>query len=642
MSHGPVDPGAWWDKSAREMEPHEELFPYIDALARSDGRLARSDANDGLCLYYGTERHNLDSSLQYSAPIGLDRRDAGENVIQWCTDSKVALLVNDKLHVFPVTERGSEELKRKAKSLECAIEAQFNEWGINSALENDIIYDGCLFGAGRLKITPDLDNMRVLCERVLPGQILCRPADAKLKKPRELYYCDSIAKSVLLAQYGYLGDHVKTAIEEARSEPDMFTKSPSDMVSDRIPIFEAWHLPSGRVDKDKDSAWLDGEGEDSCPHDGRHVVVIQGVTLIDEPWPHDYFPVPSFVPMPHRYGIGGMGIPELLAADQLAINDMNARINGIINLHARPLIYVWRRSGISPSKINNSWANILEGNVPAGQALQHIVPNSVPSDYLQRLRDRVAVAEKKAGLNEMSISAAKPMGIDHAPGMQYLKDTETVRHGVAHEARERFHLELANMLVDAWRFLARHAPPGKSIDIIWGNSKELKRLKWEDMDLEKDKYQLRMWMANLLPKTPSAKISRAVDMANSGLISPAEARKMLLDHPDLDSISADSEAEIDNIERRLDRLAAGDGSDSDNMLHPYMNLPEALARAKRRINRMEADGDDPAKIEGIIQFFEDATIETQKLQAQEAAAQQPPQGLPPAVPSMGPGPQNGM
>src|SRR5690606_12062938 len=131
----------------------------------------------------------------------------------------------------------------------------------------------------------------------------------------------------------------------------------------------------------------------------------------------------------------------------------NSRIDKIIKLHAIPRIIVSRNAKINPGKLTNGLADVLEVNGPAQQAVYLLQPNSIPSELLRRVDDITRWSEKQVGLSEMSLAGRKPPGVDHAPGMQHLADTESIRHTTDFRAWEDFHVDASRIVVDCCRML---------------------------------------------------------------------------------------------------------------------------------------------------------------------------------------------
>jgi hypothetical protein len=595
----------WWDREAFP-EPHDELWNIVRRLKDRQGQARVSDCNDYLALYFGNDRWGISG---YRAGFsGMTPEAPGFNVIQACTDTKVAQIVKNKVRPFFLTEKGDSEAREKAQGMTKGVEGIFREVGLWGSEGVNLAFHGNLFDAGVLKWTPDYVNIRILCDVVPIWEILIPDRELNSRKPRQFFHVTRIDRSVLLQFFADAPKKVKDAILEANPAPhdELLDAEQSDgeTVSDLVEVVEAWHLPSGKVDrKDRKVFGIDKKGEFNPKinpgHDGRRAMIIEGVTLLDEPWPYEQAPLVFFRPMPRPVGFLSRGIPETLLGAQMALQRMNKRVDGIMHMHARPLLYVWRQAKVNTAKITNDWATILEGNAPAGQALQHIVPQSVPSEYLARIDKIIEWAKEQIGIPDTAIQANRPAGIEHAPALQFLADVESIRQTPAFQAWEDVFVESAKRVIDLLRLLAERNP---DFEIMWGDNKALKRIKWRDVDLEDSKFLIAVWPTNLLPQTPAAKLARVIDMLKNNLLTQERAM-LLLDYPDIEAILGDSNALVRNIEEKLTAALKGDSEKA--MAHPYLALELARTMGVERINALEADGVPDEKIEPVRMFVED-------------------------------------
>lgn len=609
-------------------------------------------AEAALCLYFGNDRHSLRGSgygrVSATEFGGMGIDPPGYNVVQACVDTKTAHIVRNKVRPLFLTEAGDPELQEKAKGMQRAVEGVFDQVGIYGDAGMSVCRDGNLFDGGFMKFTVDYANNRIIGERVMGHDLMIPEREALLGNPRQIGHRVRCPRDALINLFA----DDDTALEAIRSappsNPDLIDLDNviGGTVSDMVEAYEWWHLPSGRVDlTEKKSFGIDEDSEfnpDLDPgHDGRRVICISGIgggsTLLDEPWPFDYFPVAKFLPQKNPEGVWSRGIPETLAGAQLAITRMNMRVDGIMNLHAVPRVIVSRAAKLNKSKVTNGWADILECNGSPSQAIYTYSPNSVPAEFLNQIEKLIAWAEKQVGLSEMSIAATRPMGVDHAPGMQHLADEQSIRHTTSFRSWEQFHLDAATIIVDGLRMLAER---NKDYEVVFGDAKDLKRIKWSAVDLGAARYHLKIWATNLLPQTPAAKASRIIDYSQAGLISQGEARS-LMEFPDLEAVMGDANAEELNIQRKLDACVRGDVAEATP--HAYLNLDLAMSMAKQRINRLEADGVDEKVWDRVVQFWEDCNA--LNLKAKNANAQAAQGILPPgggAPPPGGPGPAGAM
>ncbi len=655
---------AWWVRGhgvldelsgqVIEDDPGPDAWKMVTEQYNNNCRPRRVKASDCLTLYLGTDAHDLAHGDQGS--IADDFLGApeppGYNVIQACVDTKSAHIVRNKVRTMFLTERGSTELQEKAKIAQQACEAVRHDNGLVGGYNSILAcFHGQIFEGGCVKITPDYENMRVACERVLPFDTFVSARDSRTGNPHQMGHVFPVDRSVLAGMCASDPEKLQWIAEASNGDlnPVEDTISSSTDIADEVFVAELWHLPTVRVDRSKNAAFgLNEEGKADRNvdpgHNGRRMLVLTGgKVLIDEPWPFDYFPIATFRPMPKPIGFWSRSLPETLAGAQLAINRMNDRVDRILHLHARPLLYFWKAAKVNTSKVTNAVATILEGNQPAGQAMQYITPQSVSAELIARIDKQIAWSEKQAGISELSIAAKKPAGVDHAPGMQHLADTESIRHTPAFYAWEQFHVDMDRAIMDCMRLLAKHAKTvDKKFSVVFGDSKEMMRLGWEDFDLEENQYHITRWPTNMLPQTPAAKIARAIELkALAPSLFTDDVLAMLLEYPDLAAALGDKAALRQNIDRKLDKVQKT-GLTTDQMPHPYIHLDLALQLTSERINRLEADGGSGESMDSLIKFYE-AVLALVKKRDAEVAAKMPPPGAPPgALPGAPPPPAQGM
>lgn len=605
---------------------------------------AEADADDALALYFGNTRNGIRA---YSGVSGFfDVDPPGYNVIQACTDTKVAHLVKNQVRPFFLTERGDFEAREKAEGMQCAVEATFVDLGIWGADGTDVCFDGNLFRGGFMLITPDFANMRVSGERVFPWELFVPEREALRGKPRQLAYIPrgGVERNVLLDLFKDADEEVIQAIRDASPAPrdTDTTWDADDQVADMVPIAQLWHLPSGRIDRSDPSVFTfeDERGKYSDPgHDGRMIIMIEGHTLLDRPWPYPYFPFAEFKPMKKPTGFWSRSIPETLAGTQLALNRMDTRIDGIMHLHARPLLLVWNRAKINTDKITNSWCTIIGTEQPPGQSVLYLTPQSVPSEYLRRRQELIGDAEKQVGLSELSIAAQKPAGIEHAPALEHLADTESIRHTPAFRAWEAFHIQASRLVIDSLRLLAEYADENdKDFDIVWGDDQDMKRIDFRQVDLEDSRFKIKVWPTNLLPKTPAALTQRLITYLQMGIFTVDEVKRAL-EFPDVKALFGDDTAEERNIQRRISTLLKT-GDPSKAVAHGYLNLAMAKVITAKKINALEADGVDDKRIDLVRQFYEDVVALINKQTNEQVQASQgvlPPGGPGGGMPAAPPG-----
>jgi hypothetical protein len=621
-------PTMWY----HEEKPEDAARSVLDMgkhLWETQGRQRIQLAEDSLALYLGSRRHSITgaSPMGLMALMGVET-SSSYNVVQSIANTEIAQCLRNKVRPLFVTEGGDSDLRARVELLQEAVDGLLYGHGMQGPMGVAACTAGHLFEGGGIEWSADCANSRITGTPVWPWEYFVSKREARYGNPRQLFCRQVVDRDVLLSFLANAPKAVRDAVEMAA--PAKWEDVSGDMrdpqnLSDQVVIYKSWHLPSGRVDLKDPRAF--GRNEDrnkvKPSHDGRHLVAIdQGhpddPPLVDIPWAYEKFPVSWFKPSYVPGSYWSRGIPEMLASTQIEINKWNARILRILELHARPLIFLWKQAKLNPAQINNALANIFQVDVPPSQAMHQVAAPAIPPDLLNRVAQITQAAKDQLGMNDMTMSAQKPAGINHEPGMAYLGDTETIRKTVRNMAWEAFNIDCAEQQVRCLRELAENDP---DFELVFEADSQLRRLKAKDFNVDADKFKVKAWPTNFLKQAPAQRADQIMDFVDRGLFSPEMALEAL-DAPDIKALMGDRTAIKQNIKNKLSRIVAGSYG-PEEMPTPYMDLNMAKLMGMVMYNQLEANEESPDKIQRIVEFLEDVDTLLAK-----AAAPQAPAGAP--------------
>lgn len=626
-----------------------EMWQRATSLWEQFG-VERRDALDAqLTVYYGNSKHGLTGSNYTAAMIvatlGVAAEgDAppGQNVIQKITDMMVSHTIHDRVRPFFLTERGDVDSRTRAQGMADAVEGVFTSEGIWGELGGgncDLGIAWCKMGfvsdGGFVKAFPDYARSKVTYKLLLPHQWLVERGE------RVAFEFECVDRYMLLEDFGWeVGEDGKRAKTDLHDKILRADRAPKEYTSgsdergddescDQILVVTGYHRPSGYVDLDDEEQFglVDGELSDEADvkHDGVRMVMIDTCVLHEEPWPYDEFPVAEFFPAKDPIAYGSRGVPETLAGGQLALNNYNRRIEEMLRFHARALLVMWRNAKINPNKITNGVATILQSNVPPGQAIQHIQPQAVSPDLINRADKITAFMQQQYGVNDMALSGEKPPGVDHAPGMEFLNEELTLRHTEKSTAWKRANVKLARWTIESFRMLALR---DADLEVVFQDAKHLRRIKWKECELKRREFALKPWPTNLLAKTPAAKLRRLTELIGLGLPPTKVLAALAEEFPDMQAITGDTGSAERNIKRKIDKIAK-EGFSEEYAPHTYINFTLAKELAVEAINRLEEEGNDEG-MDRVIEFYEAVVDVELSTVAKEMAAQQ---GIAPGAPA---------
>ena len=582
--------GYWWSE---QTEPHDLVFEVVEHLTDNQGYHSTNNINHAR-LYGNISYRDLGSGNLVQRAKTSAKNRVTLNIIQSMCDTVTARVAKAKPMATYLTTGGDWAMQRKAKSLTKFTAGQFYGSKIYEVAPR-VFLDACVFGTGVMKIFEH--DGEITCERVFPDEIVFDDLEARYGNPRQMFQRKIVDKQVLTSLFPEFADQIRDA--SPVEDNDSIYKA-----SEQVECIEAWHLPSSKGAKD-----------------GRHVITIENATLMDDSWERDEFPF-AFIRWTNRLlGFWGQGLAEQLTGIQVEINRLLRNIQQQMHL-ATPKVFVESGSKISKAHINNEIWGVIEY---AGTPPQFFVPKTVSGEiftHLDRLFNR---AYEIAGVSQLAAGAKKPAGLESGVALREFQDIESERFLMVAKAYEQLFLDAAAQMVDIAREVSER---GDEFEVISHGDDDIEKIKWSDIDLDRDEYVMKVYPTSLLPTTPAAKLQKVIEMLQAGMISQQEA-KALLDYPDLESVNsmATASQELFNmiIERILDKGIY-------QSPEPYMNLSMGIGMMQSAYLRAKINQVPEVRLDLFRRFIEDSIGMLAKMQA---AAQQP---APMPMGAMGPGP----
>ena len=515
------------------------------------------------------------------------------------------------------TQRGSWTNQKRARKQTQFLEGEFYRQRIYEKHAPVIVRDAEVFGDGWLKVWAQGDEIKT--ERVVPWELFIDEWDGCRNNPRNLYQCCTADRGVLIETFGRTKDgHVRTKIRDAieSATGSTFANDDEDRMGatvDRIDVIEAWHLPSGKKAKD-----------------GRHCIIVEGATLLDEPWEYDYFPFAQLNYSEPLHGSRGYGLIEQLEGYQYEIN-----------LSAEKSSQQHHMSGVGVLVPDN--AKIHDQQFRNGINLMHHRAGGKPEVFQmdlvnehtrQRPRELVEDALNESGLSTMSTQSEKPAGVTAAIALQTLDDIETERFMMFGRAYNAWNLNVARLLIDcAKKIASEYGDYAVSVPMKGG----LLDLNWSDVYV--DGVEIRIFETSLLPQSLGARLEKLKDMWNTGLID----RSTFLRHLDAPDMQAELDLETADklvVDEMLERMSDAEEEEGAAAYMPpsaYQDLDWAGKRCQQKLNRGLLDGMPEFNLGMLRQFLKHVDIEIKK-KAAALAPPPPPMGLEPPAGATAPPP----
>lgn len=583
----------WW--KSEEGKAHEALIPLVKKLAENQNY--RSAENLKHVRLYG----NLDilglSSALYARPNPSNIHNRVTlNVIQSCVDTAAAKIAKNRPKPTFLTQGGDWLLQTKAKKLDKFILGQFYE-GRTYEESAKCFVDAGVLGTSLIKVFSE--DSEVKNERVLVEEILCDDAEALYGKPRSLYQRKPISRDVLREMFPKYASEIDT-LRCINDDNGIFSPEHADMVE----VVEAWHLRSGKKAKD-----------------GRHVMAIENATLLDAPWTRDSFPFAEYRYNPRLVGWTGQGIAEQLVGIQIQINKQLMDITISDHLNSAPAWLLENGSKIVSAHINNEIGHIIKytGLPPVLQTWATYHPQKA-----QHLENLYQKAFEIVGISQLAAQSQKPAGLDSGKALREFNDIGTERFAQVGQRWEQFHMDIARLHILEAREIYKY---DRDFAVKSRSKKFIETIKWRDVDMSDDKYQMQIFPTSTLPQTPEGRMQYVQEMMTSGLIDPDTGLE-LLDFPDLEN-SSNLKFAARNVARETVNLILEDGD--YRAPEPFDDLKYLRAYAQMSYNYARIHNAPEERLELMRRLIEQCA---QMLGAQTPVPGDMPPMLPPPIDPM--------
>jgi hypothetical protein len=577
----------WWRRDLASVDRYKHLLETASKIRKaSDWRKATDVARIRL---YGSTSMISSGIAQTSSPSANARRKVGYNVIACVGNARVAKITKQNPKVSFVTERGDWELQQRARALEKFIEGQFYEMELYE-LGPLIVLDGdVIFGKGFVKlfIEGQGEDCRIQCERVLPLELLVDEQEALKGKPRNLIQQSWVDRVILEELYADEKEKLD-AIRKARAGYDPHSGTHMtvgyDSTADQILVVEGWHLRSARKSTD-----------------GRHVMAIDGATLEDDEWVHDWFPFICYESTPSPLGWWGIPVTDTLDGIQESMNRKLMRVDESLNLLGSGHILVHAGSKVNFGKWDNQVGSKIEyqGIKPELFVADRVVPDAI---FAQIDRD-YSKAFGLTGTPEAEAQGMVPANLESGKAQEVHLDVTDQRIQVAINRYHHMFLKAAEIILEFGREI---------VEAPWGNTKfgakasdrgNMRRVFLKENDLQADEYVLKLWPTNGLSDEPGARMGQVEKMAGAGWIAPDQAKR-LLNMPDLEEANDLENASYNAVEQCISDML-DDGRYRPPQ--PFLNLTQAVQQVQLALIKGWSDGRPEARLQLLRDWLNDAT-----------------------------------
>ncbi len=555
-------------------------------------------------------------------PSSYAYRNARFNVLRSSIDTIQAKITQHEPAPSCHTYGGNAELTEKAQGLEKLVlgvmqKEQAHKKGSQCFKESG------LYGISYLKVYNEGQDIKL--KKVHPSRIIIDEGKCVNDPPTSMYHVEKKSKEYLKAMYP------KFEAEIDMAEGNVIINSSGNITDHQVEVVEAWHLPVGKKK-------------------GRRVICISNsICICDEDYTAKSFPFVVGRWDDNVQGFYGLSLAEQLYSVQQSINEASDYINDCMRTNAAFWLMPTTAGIKDGDFLNNETNRVVKYN--GQQAPQRIAPNAVNSQDLQILKQYIDWGYEISGVSQLSATSQQPKNFESGAAIRTYLDVETVRHSLSAKQWENWYVELFYRIIECAERVASEYP-GWAVNYL-DNDRVLNKVKWADVKLEDNQFQMRVYPVSALPQQPAARIERVLEFRKNQLITQEEFRQ-LSQMPDLEELQSLKGAPRGYLRKCFEFMLREDG-EYIAPLPEQPNLEEGVKLCSEYYMREKIDRFKDNNYEGesegcdrLARWISEAVAHMQGASAKMIDEPQPPMQpgqegmMPPGAPGMPPGPEGMM
>lgn len=464
-----------------------------------------------------------------SMPSGAISNPAGSintprNLTRTLVDTAMSRFAKTETRAAFVTDGGTPAQQQRSESCTEAANSLIEQTHTEIELRKAALH-ACVFDLGTIKIIEDEEGPRV--EHRFSWETMFDPIDGRRGKTIrvERFTAD---KDALIAEFaaepdtdegepeespGSRADRLQLIDDIRDSSSAGLTTADHTMSNQHCVGYELWRLPVGRTN-------------------GRHVIVTDKATLLDEVWTEKTVNCVDFGWSADPISPYPVSIAAINSANQFELDGVGTRISQILRLMAVPRYIEQGVAGETTATQIRGGSDAVGDlvQVPPGKTLTTVGAGNMVGGELFQHEDRVwQRGFQMTGINESASTGTRPAGLNSAPAQREWNEINQDRLSLVALDYQQAHVEAAERLLSAVAKI-----PEYEITVKSANGRWLKRMKAADLELDRADYVIQRFPISALPTTPTGKLAAAADLLQMGAIDKDDFKEMV-QLPDLKS-----------------------------------------------------------------------------------------------------------
>lgn len=465
--------------------------------------------------YYQAALRGNYISQTISKQAGSNQNPMVINIIRNIVDTITGKITKGNTKVVVLPKKNDIMAEKKATSLEKWLSSEFKEKKVQEHLR-DAFRHCAITGNGFLKIFFDPhkgENGEICVEPMLPTELFFPPDISLYGQPTSCFQIKAVDKYKLAALYPKYESQILSAnMLDAKKHGKRLSYHDENEI---ITVYEAWRL----------------KGPDEPQ--GRHCIVIDGVTLLDESYPYEDFPFVSLFYNKPPLGYWSVGVADLIRSIQIEINMLLVMISENQRLMSRPKWFVPKGAQIPPNMFTNR-VDIVEYNASqTGGPPTMAVANSTPAEIYQHLDRLIETAYQVVGVSQMAATSQKDPALRSGVAIQSAMDIESERFIELQQMYENAKKDIALRFLDLAK---KHYLPEDQRVLKAIEKDSFEEIAWNDLDIDDSNYAIDVQTGSSMPDTKAGKMQFVLDLVQLGLIQDQTQLLELLEFPSQEKV----------------------------------------------------------------------------------------------------------
>lgn len=545
----------WWTQPKDKV--HEQVLNYVRSVDVNQGHLINKFMR--CAALYDMQARGPRSTIDVSTLVGGRMH---VNALAGAVDTVSAQIATTDIRATFDTDGANWSEQRRARHREWYAEALSKLLEVHKKCQRGFKAGAATKGTGLNKVYIDAFD-QIVVDPVKVDDIVVDELETRSGPPRQMHHRVPIDKETLKAQFP---DHEKAIDAASPNTSDRrMWGGYRPLERNEVMVIESWRLPLGTNGHER-------------YRPGRHTIVIDGTTLLDEEWHKSSFPFAVMVWEEPTEGWYGIGLVERNVGTQVALNRRNLQIERQNDQGAFPTTWIpLADANLRTQTLTQNTLGTLAVYRGASPPKTEIPQAVSPQTYMDADRLESKIFEN-SGVSRMASQAVKPAGIETGVALREYRDQTTQRFAMQEKRYERFFLDTIVLILDCCKDLGAKAPKVNR-KTRFGSRK----LEWSQVDMNDVRIQI--GAASTLGRTRAGREQTVVEWAQAGIITQDDAKR-LIEHPDLERAMSLYTAAIENVEYCLEEIADG----NIVMPEPFMNLKLLVWRAQQEYLNWMADG----------------------------------------------------